>query len=83
MKHIKLFEEINENKKSEYNSKIRDLKLKSKETGIKIDSIKKKARDEKDPIKQEILILTIQKLAMKQEQLKIDVEINKLKRSIL
>lgn len=83
MKHIKLFEEINENKKSEYNSKIRDLKLKSKETGIKIDSIKKKARDEKDPIKQEILILTMQKLAMKQEQLKIDVEINKLKRSIL
>lgn len=83
MKHIKLFEEINENKKSEYNSKIRDLKLKSKETGIKIDLIKKKARDEKDPIKQEILILTMQKLAMKQEQLKIDVEINKLKRSIL
>ena len=67
MRHIKSFTEINESSKAELNLKIRELKDKWKETDIKMDEIKGKVRDEKDGKKQELLVLTLQKLAAKQE----------------
>ncbi len=83
MKHVKSFQKINEGEKSELNLKIRELKYKWKETDIKIDELKDKVRDEKDGNKQEILVLTLQKLAAKQEMLELDVQINRLKRKML
>lgn len=83
MRHIKSFTEINENSKAELNLKIRELKDKWKETDNKMDEIKGKVRDEKDGDKQELLVLTLQKLAAKQEMLELDIKVNKLKRKIL
>lgn len=83
MRHIKSFTEINENSKAELNLKIRELKDKWKETDNKIDEIKGKVRDEKDGDKQELLVLTLQKLAAKQEMLELDIKVNKLKRKML
>jgi hypothetical protein len=48
-----------------------------------MDEIKSKIRSEKDGNKQELLVLTLQKLAAKQEMLEIDMQINKLKRTML
>ena len=83
MRHIKSFTEINESSKAELNLKIRELKDKWKETDIKMDEIKGKVRDEKDGKKQEPLVLTLQKLAAKQEMLELDIKVNKLKRKML
>lgn len=83
MRHIKSFTEINESSKAELNFKIRELKDKWKETDIKMDEIKGKVRDEKDGKKQELLVLTLQKLAAKQEMLELDIKVNKLKRKML
>jgi len=83
MRHIKSFTEINESSKAELNLKIRELKDKWKETDIKMDEIKGKVRDEKDGKKQELLVLTLQKLAAKQEMLELDIKVNKLKRKML
>lgn len=83
MRHIKSFTEINENSKAELNLKIRELKDKWKETDNKMDEIKGKVRDEKDGDKQELLVLTLQKLAAKQEMLELDIKVNKLKRKML
>ena len=88
MKYIKSLKTygsaINEKKsKADYNSKIGDLKDKIKETSDKIDEINDKLESVKDPYKGEILSLTIQKLSMKISMLKIDLELNKTKRSQL
>ena len=83
MRHIKSFTEINESSKAELNLKIRELKYKWKETDNKMDEIKGKVRDEKDGKKQELLVLTLQKLAAKQEMLELDIKVNKLKRKML
>ena len=45
-----------------------------KETDDKIDEIKDKVRNEKDGDKQELLVLTLQKLAAKQEMLELDIQ---------
>lgn len=83
MRHIKSFTEINESSKAELNLKIRELKDKWKETDIKMDEIKGKVIDEKDGKKQELLVLTLQKLAAKQEMLELDIKVNKLKIKML
>ena len=83
MRHIKSFTEINESSKAELNLKIRELKDKWKETYIKMDEIKGKVIDEKDGKKQELLVLTLQKLAAKQEMLELDIKVNKLKIKML
>jgi len=83
MKYIKTFKILENKNKAEFNFKIRDIKQKWKETDIKMDEIKSKIRLEKDGNKQELLVLTLQKLAAKQEMLEIDMQINKLKRTML
>lgn len=84
MKHLFNRLELLENRaKAEFNFKIRELKQKWKETDSKMDEIKKKVRSEKDGDKQELLVLTLQKLAAKQEMLELDIRINKLKRTML
>tara|TARA_B110000459_G_C16236477_1_gene327300 strand:+ start:213 stop:461 length:249 start_codon:yes stop_codon:yes gene_type:complete len=69
--------------KSDYNKKIGELKDKIKESRDKSKELSKKTRDEKDPVKNELLILTIQKEELKQEVMKVDAKINKIKRSLL
>jgi protease II len=83
MKYLKSFKILENKNKAEFNFKIRELKQKWKETDIKMDEIKSKIRSEKDGNKQELLVLTLQKLAAKQEMLEIDMQINKLKRTML
>jgi hypothetical protein len=84
MKHIKEHSEfLEEGAKAELNWKIKDLKLKYKETKVKIKETKAKVRDEKDRTKQELATLTLQKLAAKMEMLELDVQINKIKRTML
>ncbi len=79
-----IFEEtLNEGKKAELNWKIKDLKAKWKESKEKMQEVKKKVRDEKDRAKQELHTLTLQKLAAKMEMLELDIQINKLKRTML
>ena len=46
-------------------------------------AVKQKVRDEKDRAKQELHSLTLQKLAAKMEMLELDIQINKLKRTLL
>jgi len=79
MKHIKPLYES----KAEYNTKIRDLKAKIKDTHDKMDDINDKLRDEKDPAKNELLALSLQKEDLKIEMLRVDLNINKIKRSQL
>ena len=76
-------ETLNEGEKAELNWKIKDLKAKWKETKGKMQEVKKKVRDEKDRAKQELATLTLQKLAAKMEMLELDIQINKLKRTML
>lgn len=84
MKHLKEHSEfLEEGAKAELNWKIKDLKLKYKETRAKMKETKDKVRDEKDRAKQELHALTLQKLAAKQEMLELDIQINKLKRTML
>jgi len=80
MKHIK---PLYESTKAEYNTKIRDLKDKIKDTHDKIDDINNKLRDEKDPAKNELLALGLQKEDLKIEMLRVDLKINKIKRNQL
>lgn len=83
MKYLKTFKILEGSNKAEFNLKIRELKTKWKENDDKIDEIKKKARSEKNGEKQEVLVLTLQKLAAKQEMLELDIQINRLKRKLL
>jgi hypothetical protein len=83
MKHLKSFNLINEGKKAELNFKIKEIKVKLKEVEEKIDETKSKANSEMDPVKQELIILNLQKLAAKRELLELDIRITKLQRTIL
>ena len=79
-----IFEQtLYEGEKAELNWKIKDLKAKWKESREKMQEVKKKVRDEKDRAKQELHTLTLQKLAAKMEMLELDIQINKLKRTML
>ena len=48
-----------------------------------MDETKKKIRSEKNGAKHELLVLTLQKLAAKEEMLRVDIQINKVKRGML
>ena len=81
---MKLFHQfINESKRSDFNLKIRELKTKLKDTDNKIDEVKKKMRSEKEPDKQELFSLSLQKYAAKFQMIKADIEINRIKRTLL
>lgn len=83
MKHVKSFELFEKATKAEYNSKIKDLKDKIRDLASKYDDLSVKNRDEKDAYKQEINALTLQKIQFQEEIAKIDININKIKRTIL
>ena len=69
--------------KSDYNKKIGELKDKIKESRDKEKELTRSVRDEEDPVKNELLLLTIQKEELKQEMMKVDAKINKIKRGLL
>ncbi|MDA9263007.1 hypothetical protein OAC86_00170 [bacterium] len=69
--------------KSDYNKKIGELKDKIKESRNKEKELTRSVRDEEDPVKNELLLLTIQKEELKQEMMKVDAKINKIKRGLL
>lgn len=79
---MKYIRPLNESK-AEFNEKIGDLKKKIKESIVKSKELSRKVRDEKDPGKNELLVLSIQKEELKQEMMRVDAKINKIKRALL
>tara|TARA_R110002096_G_C14098340_1_gene678489 strand:+ start:258 stop:503 length:246 start_codon:yes stop_codon:yes gene_type:complete len=81
---MKSFDEfVNESKRSDINLKIKELKNKLKDTNETISEVKKKMRNEKEPDKQELFTLSLQKYAAKLQMIDADIEINKIKRTQL
>jgi len=77
---MKYLKRLHESSKAEYNTKIRELKDKIKDSHSKMDDINDKLRGEKDPAKNELLALSLQKKDLKIEMMRVDLKINKIKR---
>ena len=68
MKHIKVLEQfLNEGDRSDVNDKINDLEDKFKSFRQKQKDVKKKMSKEEDPVKQELLALTLQELDLQKD----------------
>lgn len=78
MKHIKIFETfLNEGDRSDANQKIKDLERKFKDLREKQKDTKEKMSDEEDPVKQELLTLTLQEQDLQRDL--IEIKLKKLR----
>lgn len=84
MKHITEFESfLNEATSSEISQKQNEIATKISDARQKMSDIKRTLDDQKDPLKQEIALLQLQKQEVKIAGLKLDLKILDLKRALL